>query len=158
MSTIILGRLGNPVGPAYAAALNEGGDPKKHWAEALAAVIPGEALAAYTAIISFFTVKGTEGAAASLTNEPWVQGLSVGVMLLIPVVYAASSGNLWGKKHILRWVVAMVAFSAWLWLLPLSVWDTFIGWDNDIRAATGIFAALTIVSAANFRLKRFPLP
>jgi hypothetical protein len=136
----------------------EGPDPKKHWAEALAAVIPGEALAAHATIISFFTVKGADGAAASLTNAPWVQRLSVGVMLLIPIVYAASSGNLLARKHVLRWVVAMVAFAAWLWLLPLSVWDTFVRWDNNIRAGLGVLAAVLIVSAANYLFKKYPLP
>jgi len=61
MSTIILGRLGNPAPATWARAVEGtgGDDGRTHWAEALAAVIPAEALAAYSAMIAFFTVKGT---------------------------------------------------------------------------------------------------
>jgi hypothetical protein len=77
-------------------------DPKKHWLEALAAIIPGEALAAYTGFLSFFTVGGTGEATATLTREGWVQILSLVVLLSIPLVYAASSGRFTGKGHVWR--------------------------------------------------------
>ena len=153
MSTFILGRLTVPRNRSARAA----DDQKGHWLEALAAVIPGEALAAYTAIISFFTVKGSDGADASLSNPGWVKGLSLTVMLAIPIVYGSASGHILGGRHVLRWAVAMVAFAAWLWLLPLSVWDTITDLDANIRAGVGIAGALVIVSAASFLFKKWPV-
>jgi hypothetical protein len=46
----------------------------------------------------------------------------------------------------------------WLWLLPLSPWDTWIDWDGYKRAALGVVAALVVVSLANYLFKRWPLP
>jgi hypothetical protein len=50
----------------------------------------------------------------------------------------------------------MIAFLGWLWLLPLSVWDTLIELDKDIRAAIGLVAAMIILAAANYVFKRVP--
>jgi hypothetical protein len=152
MSTIILGRL------AKRESTLRGTTDTTYWLEALAAVIPGETLAAYAVIIAFFTKD--ENGAASFTNEGAVRWFSLGLLVAIPIVYAASSGALlWPPAHPLRWFVAIVAFLAWLWLLPLSVWNTFdwIDWDKDIRAAVGVFAALVIVSLATYLFKRVPV-
>jgi hypothetical protein len=167
MSTIILGNLANPAPRAWARALAETGsdDGTKHWAEALAAVIPAEALAAYSAMIAFFTVKGADtGLAtgqpgASLKDEGWIWGLTLAILVAIPIVYAASSGSVFRPwQHILRWVVAMVAFPVWLWLLPLSPWDTLTDLQEYKRAATGIVGAVILVSLAKYLLKRWPVP
>jgi 4-amino-4-deoxy-L-arabinose transferase-like glycosyltransferase len=167
MSTIILGRLANPAPNTWARALADtgGDDGTKHWAEALAGVIPAEALVAYSAMIAFFTVKGAETGlatsepAASLKDEGWVWGLTLAILVVIPIVYAGSSGRLFKPwQHILRWVVAMVAFPVWLWLLPLSPWDTLFDLQEYKRAATGIVAAVVVVSSANYIFKRWPLP
>jgi hypothetical protein len=167
MSTIILGRLASPAPTAWARALADadGDDGKKYWAEALAAVIPAEALIAYSTMIAYFTVKGPETGlatgepAASLKDEGLVQGLTLAILLAIPLVYGGSSGRLFRPwQHILRWVIAMVAFPVWLWLLPLSAWDTVVDWDGYKRAAVGIVAALIVVSLANYVFKRWPLP
>jgi hypothetical protein len=163
VSTFILGRLVNADRPAWAQVLDKDPTATKHWIEALAAVIPAEALAAYTAMISFFTMEGEDEASASLTDESWVRGLTLAILLAIPLVYAAGSGNRLGGKHVVRWLVAMIAFAAWLWLLPLSAWNLF-PWDPisslaaHIRAATGIVGALVIVSGAGVLFRRWPLP
>jgi hypothetical protein len=152
MSTLILGQL------TRADGIGRGDDPKKHWLEALAAVIPGEALAAHTAMISFFTEKG-DGADATLTSESVVVVLTLLIGFVgIPLLYGGASGGALGGKHVLRWTAAIVAFAVWLWLLPLSIWDTFVEMDADVRAGIGIVAALLVVAAAQFAFKRWPLP
>jgi hypothetical protein len=166
MSTIILGRLANPSQPTWGQAVDAAGgdDGKKHWAEALAAVIPGEAIAAYSAVAAFFTVKGAEAAldteepAAAFNHEWWVFGLSVAILLAIPIVYAGSAGVWYHRRHALRWGMAMAAFPVWLWLLPLSPWDSVLDLDGVVRAGVGIVAALVVVSLANYLFKRWPLP
>jgi hypothetical protein len=162
MSTFILGRIAKPTArPAYAERLQEeDADEKKHWVEALAAIIPGEALAAATAMLTYFTVKDANGA-ATLSHETAVRVLSLVIMLAIPIVYGASSGVILGKAHVVRWFAAMVAFAGWLWLLPLSVWDTFdkvADLDESVRAAAGVVAALVIASSAAFLFKKIPVP
>ena len=85
-------------------------------------------------------------------------GLTLAILIAIPIVYAGSSGHLVGGRYFLRWIVAMVAFPIWLWLLPLSPWDTVTDLDAYKRAASGIVAALIVVSLANFVFKKWPLP
>jgi hypothetical protein len=153
MSTVILGQLARPEG-----IVQISDDPKKPWVEALAALVPGEALAAYTAMISFFTKKG-EGTEATLTHEGWVAALTVAIAVLgIPFLYGRNSGVIWQRRHALRWGAAIVAFAVWLWLLPLSLWDTFVDLDGAIRAGVGIVAALIVVAAVQYAFRIRPLP
>jgi|SRR5262245_15958482 len=160
MSTIILGVLSRPAAPGDAGLVDGAGDDKKRWAEALAAVIPGEALAAYTAMIAFFTVKGT-GTEASLSHPTAVRWTSGVILVAIPVLYATTAGKFFTIPDFVRWGMAIVAFGAWLWLLPLSVWDT-VKWvknlDAAVRGGVGVTAAFAVVVLANFLFKRFPVP
>jgi hypothetical protein len=168
MSTVILGRLSAPRQPHWQEAVaGEAGGETQHWTDALAAVIPGEALAAYIAMIAFFTVQGT-GETSTLKDKGWVWGLTVVIWFLIPLAYASGSGILFQPKHVLRWSVAMVAFVVWLWLLPLSPWDvppwdgepwdTIKDLDGEKRAATGVVAAFAVVIGAGYLFKKLPLP
>ena len=90
-----------------------------------------------------------------------VRGLTLVILLAIHLAYASTSGKLLGKGHFVRWLMAMIAFLAWLWLLPLSVWslttwDTIDTLDASVRAATGIVAAFVILAAANYLFRRLP--
>jgi hypothetical protein len=156
MSTVILGQIAKPDPAGLRTA-----DDKKHWLEALAAIIPGEALIAATAFLTYFTVKADDGA-TSLSND-WGVRITTGVIALaIPFLYGGNSGHIFGLEHFVRWFTALVAFAAWLWLLPLSVWDTFARiteeFDANERAAYGIGAALLIVGVAGFLFKKIPVP
>jgi hypothetical protein len=157
MSTVILGQLAKP----DPAGLTADDDSKKHWLEALAAIIPGEALIAATGFLTYFTVKAEDGA-TSLSNDWAVRITTVVIALAIPFLYGGNSGHIFGLAHVIRWFVALVAFAAWLWLLPLSVWDTF-AWvteefDANERAGYGIGAAILILAVAGFLFKTKPVP
>ena len=162
MSTYILGHLATPD-----SALRDD-DPKKPWLEALAALIPGEALIAYTSLIALVTEKPEGEAAAKLTREPLVVVFTLVIAAAIPFLYGIGSGGKLGKRHALRWIAALVAFAVWLWLLPLSVWDIVMDdltkhvWseldDQITRSVLGILAAFVVVTAAGFAFKKWELP
>jgi hypothetical protein len=115
---------------------------------ALGVLIPGEVIAAATAISGSLSSKSD----AASGTAAWLHlGLARVLMLIlglvaIPLLFRYGTGSWWksGWRGALLVVLTMVSFAAWLVVQPLSVYQDWFTIDAGEGAAIGLVAALII--------------
>jgi hypothetical protein len=115
---------------------------------ALGVLIPGEVVAAATAISGSLATK-SNAAGGSAT---WLHlGLARVLMLVlgalaIPLLFRYGTGSWWknGWRGAALVLLTMTSFAAWLVLQPLSIYQGWFSIDSGEAAAIGLVAALVI--------------
>ena len=116
---------------------------------ALGVLIPGEVVAAATAISGSLAMKSNGMAAWLHLGLARVLMLVLGVVA-IPLLSRFGAGGWWknGWHGVALLVLTIVSFAAWLVLQPLSVYQGWFTIDAGEEAAIGLVAALVIGAVA----------
>jgi hypothetical protein len=126
--------------------------PREAALTALGVLIPGEVVAAATAVSGFLAKKSDSGDGTAIWEQLYAARalmLVLGVVA-IPLLFRVGSGSWFknGWRGLVLVVMTIVSFAGWLALQPLSIYQGWFQIDEGLAAAIGVVGGLVIASAA----------
>lgn len=132
-----------------------GGEGVTKYAEALAGLVPAEALALHAVILGFTTK--TDGGTTTITDASVLGGCFWALLAISVLLYVFGRWRLWGGLDYIKVFVPPLAFFLWMLLQRTSAFDAVnSSWSGDARQAIGVLGAVVLAAIAGLIAYKAP--
>lgn len=133
------------------------------YVDALAALVPGEVLAAQVAILSVTTTtKGTGAdAVTTITNHGALKASFLALLAISALLYVIGHWSRWDRWDLIRVFIPPTAFVGWTMATQPSVFDGVADWSMSTRYVITILGGLVagvVATALSYKADADPPP